>query len=484
MHKYLVNIVILFGLINIDSGCIQKKPENPDDNNQKPADGIIEVWLTDSDNNIYFEKQSNLPVNQQFDNATVIEIDTSIQFQNIEGFGAALTGSSAHVLINNLTSPQRTSILNQLFNPQNGIGINFLRLTMGASDFSLYDFTYDDMTYPETDFDLSEFSLANDTLELLPVLKEILKINPDITILASPWSPPAWMKTNYNLKGGSLKTECYEVYAEYFVKYIEQMQENGINIKAITIQNEPLYYTANYPCMSMTWEEQNDFIENDLGPRFESAGLNTSIILYDHNWDNIDYADNILNNTTTRNYVSGTAFHGYAGTEFAMSTLNIKHPDKKIYFTEISGGEWATDFNDNLMWYLEHIFIGTTKNYASASLFWNLALNENFGPTNNGCGNCRGVITVKSNGEINKNEEFYALAHFSKFVKPNSKRTYSQITQNSTDIDAVSFISETGKKILVVSNPSNSATDINVKQNKTQFKYTLKSKSVSSFIWE
>lgn len=215
-------------------------------------------------------------------------MDTAIQYQEVEGYGAALTGSSAYLFHHSLDPTQRQRILKELFDPHQGIGLSYLRLTMGASDFSLSDYTYNDLPGGETDFNLEQFSLSRDTDDMVPILKEIIALYPDIKLMGTPWSPPAWMKTSQNLRGGQLKPECYPVYARYFVKYIQAMQNEGIRIDAITPQNEPLHSTAGYPCMLMQPAEQKAFIHDYLGPALRSAGIDTKIVIYDHNWDRAD----------------------------------------------------------------------------------------------------------------------------------------------------------------------------------------------------
>jgi glucosylceramidase len=262
------------------------------------------------------------------------------------------------------------------------------------------------------------------------------------------------------------------------------MKNQGITIAAVTPQNEPLYFTATYPCMQMQLEEQLDFIKNHLGPKFQSAGINTKIIIYDHNWDNTDYAISILNDADARNFIAGSAFHAYAGNVTAMSTAHNAHPDKDLYFTEISGGAWATDFSANMMWFMENIFIGTTMNWSKCALLWNLALNQYYGPQNHGCGNCRGVITVVYDiGQIIKNEEYYSIAHFSKFVRPGAARVSLSIPQTLTIVGLVAFLNPDGSKSLVACNYGTDIKTFTVKQGGKYFSYSVSPKSIASIVW-
>jgi glucosylceramidase len=292
------------------------------------------------------------------------------------------------------------------------------------------------------------------------------------------------MKMLANLQGGKLREDCYQVYADYFARYIQAMKDQGITIDAVTPQNEPLYFTASYPCMEMQAEEQASFIKGYLGPKFASEGISTKIIIYDHNWDVTDYAISILNDATAKSYIAGSAFHAYAGNVTAMSTVHMAHPDKGLYFTEISGGGWATDFASNLVWYMENIFIGTTRNWSKTALLWNLALNEYDGPQNGGCGDCRGVLTITDfNGFVEKHEEYYAIAHFSKFVRPGAIRVSTIIPQELASVTGVAFINPDGTKTLVVSNGNEDAKTFKVVQGRKNFAYSLPPESVVTFNW-
>jgi glucosylceramidase len=465
------------------------------DNSEKefaPPPSVVElgkakVWLTTGDQSKLLSQQNDVSVTELTTHTLpVITVNPAQTYQEIEGFGAALTGSSAY-LIRNLPTGTRNALLQELFDPANGIGISYLRLTIGASDFSLSDYSYDDMPAGETDFDLSEFSIAEDE-DVVTVLKQIVHVAPDINLMGSPWSAPAWMKMNGSMKyvngeTNKLKTECYAVYADYFVKYLQAYADEGINIGAITPQNEPLYYTAAYPCMNMEAAEQIDFIKNHLGPALAEADLSTKIIAYDHNWDNTAYAISVLNDATAKQYVAGSAFHAYAGNVSAMSVVHNAHPDKGLYFTEISGGDWATNFSDNLQWNMSNIFIGTTKNWSKNALLWNLALDQNDGPQNNGCSNCRGVITIQG-GTITRNVEYYSIGHFSKFVRPGSHRIASSLSGTLTGVDYVAFTNPEGERVLVLANANAEEKTLVVKEGDAQIIYSLPARSVATVAWK
>ncbi len=442
-----------------------------------PANAIA-VWETKGDKTSLLSRKDSIPFGVETGSAPRITVNSGISYQTMDGFGAALTGSSSYVINRNLSAAAREELLKQLFTKQ-GIGIDYLRITIGASDFSTGNYTYHSSP---GDTLMKEFSLEKDREDLIPLLKKILEINPQLQIMASPWSAPAWMKTSNSLNGGQLKPEYYPAYARYLVQYIKSMKEEGIVINAITVQNEPLHSTVSYPSMLMYASGQRVFIGDFLGPMLEENNLRTKIIAYDHNWDRPDYGDSVLNYPAAARYIDGTAFHAYAGNVSAMKTLYDQHPEKALYFTEISGGRWAPLFRDNLPWYLKNIIIGTTRNYSKNALFWNLALDENDGPRNNGCSNCRGVVTVTSTGSVIRNEEYYAIGHAGRFIMPGAKRIESN-NLAADQIHNVAFLNPDGKKVLIVLNENSGNKAISVMAGSQQFSFTLAGNAVYTFVW-
>jgi glucosylceramidase len=376
----------------------------------------------------------------------------------------------------------RAALIKELFlTENNGIGISYLRVSIGASDLDESVFSYNDQPAGQTDTDLSDFSIAPDKENLIPVLKEILAVSPNIKILGSPWSAPAWMKTNENVKGGSLKPEYYAVYAQYFVKYIKAMAAEGITIDAITIQNEP-ENPNNTPSMVMTASEQNDFIKNHLGPAFASAGLTTKIILFDHNCDHPEYPIAILNDPVTKPMVDGSAFHLYLGDISALSTVHNAHPDKHVYFTE----QWTSgsgDFGGDLRWHVKNLIIGAPRNWSRNVLEWNLAADQNFDPhtDNGGCTECQGAITIhNTTGTITRNVSYYIIAHASKFVPPGSVRVGSN---NIDNLYSVGFVTPNGKKVLIVVNDGNTTKSFSIAYKTKSAVTSLPSGGVGTYYW-
>lgn len=484
MNKIVYTSIVLATVLF--SGCSDnEKPyyPPPSSNTNGEVVGTAKVWVTSGDKSRLIAPQEDINVvNNTTTNYPFITINASEQYQEIEGFGAALTGSSAYV-INQMSGSQKAALLQELFDAEDGIGISYLRLTIGASDFSLSDFTYDDMPSGQTDTNLVNFSIAPDQANIIPVLQTILTYNSEVKILGSPWSAPAWMKTNQSLYGGKLQTQYYSVYANYFKKYIEAYANNGITIAAITPQNEPLHESG-YPTMKMEATEQAAFIKTALGPTFANNGITTKIIAYDHNFDVPTYPLTVLADADANPYVAGSAFHAYAGDVSAMSQVHNAYPTKGVYFTEISGGAWSPDFTGNLNWYVRNILIGSVRNWSKTVLFWNLALNDSHGPTNNGCTDCRGVVTVNASGTAIFNEEYYAIGHFSKFVKPGAHRIASTTFDSSTGLSNVAFENPDGSKVLVVLNESPSTKTFSVIVGENRFDYTIPQESVSTITWE
>ncbi len=440
---------------------------------------IAEFWLTKSDQSVLLQKQpGNLSFGVIKNNNPTINIDTSQPFQTIDGFGYSLTGGSAYV-INRLPHSVKSSLLHELFaNGDHSISVSYLRISIGASDLDASVFSYDDIPAGETDVNLDHFSLDRDRIDLIPLLKEILVINSSIKILGSPWSPPVWMKDNGNSKGGSLSPQYYEAYARYFVKYIQQMKDEGITIDAITPQNEPLH-PGNNPSMLMLATQEADFIKNNLGPAFKAAGINTKIIVYDHNADRPDYPITILNDPQARQYVNGSAFHLYGGDVSALSTVHEAYPDKAIYFTEQWTGS-KESFEDNLKWHLKNVIIGTMRNWCRIALEWNLASDSNYQPhTPGGCDQCKGALTIDGSS-VKRRVSYYIVAHASKFVPPGSVRIESNVTGNLYN---VAFKTPAGKKVLIVENDGTSSLNFNIGFNGKQVATSLPAGGVGTYIW-
>src|SRR5665648_640775 len=444
----------------------------------QPKKGIA-VWMTSSATNVLFQHQKeNLVFGKQTNPGETITVDAKKTFQTIDGFGNCLTGGSA-TLLHKMDAASRKAILKELFATDgNNIGISYLRISIGASDLDPKVFSYDDLPDGETDPAMAKFTLNADRVDLIPVLKEILAINPNIKLMGSPWSAPTWMKTNNNSKGGSLKPEYFDAYATYFVKYIQGMKAEGITIDAITIQNEPLH-PGNNPSMYMTAQDQADFIKKSLGPAFETANIQTKIIVYDHNADRIDYPLLILSDPEAAKYVDGSAFHLYGGSIDDLSKVHEAYPSKNLYFTE----QWVGapgNLESDLAWHVRTLIIGGTRNWCRNVLEWNLASDPSYNPhTDGGCDQCLGTITINGDA-VTRNPAYYILAHAAKFVRPGSVRINSILIGS---LPNVAFKTPEGKKVLIVLNDASELQKFNIKFNGKTVTTTLDKGAVGTYVW-
>ncbi len=477
-HRFSFIAIILAGAISLAGSCSKDSsgsgntpPPNPTPIND------INYWITSSNASQLLQQQpAALSFATETNSNYNIEIDSATSFQTVDGFGYTLTGSSAQ-LINSMPDAQKNALLNDLFSA-NGIGVSYIRISIGASDLSPAVFTYNDMPAGQTDPTLTNFNLGPDLTHLVPILQKIIAINPSIKIMGSPWTAPSWMKTNNSPIGGSLKPEWYAAYAQYFVKYIQAMKALGINIDAITIQNEP-QHDGNNPSMLMNSTEQAVFVKTNLGPAFQAASINTKIIIWDHNCDNPNYPIAILNDAAAKAFVDGSAFHLYAGDISALSTVHNAHPDKNIYFTE----QWTSStggFGGDLNWHLKNVIIGSMRNWSKNALEWNLANDPSFGPhTPGGCTQCKGALTIDG-ANYSKNVSYYIIAHASKFVPAGSVRINSSMV---TSLPNVAFKRPDGKKVLIVLNDSGGPRAFNIKFKGKWAVTSLTNGAVGTYVW-
>ena len=401
-------------------------------------------------------------------------------FQSIDGFGYALTGGSAQHIVK-MSAPARTALLKELFATDgNNIGVSYIRLSIGASDLNEKVFSYNDLPEGETDLTQAKFDLGPDKMDIIPVMKEILAINPKLKIMGSPWSPPLWMKTTYDARGGMLKPEYYDVYAKYLVRYVQDMQKEGIPIDAITIQNEPLH-PGNNPSLLMVAPDQALFIKKFLGPAFAKNKLKTKIIIYDHNADRPDYPITILDDPEAKKYIDGSAFHLYGGKIEALSDVHNAHPDKNIYFSEQMVVEQPNSAGINIVNPVRRLIIGATRNWSKNVLEWNLAADPENKPYTDrgGCSMCQGAVTIDKDN-YSRNLAYYAIAHASKFVRPGSLRI---ATNDLADLPNVAFKTPEGKHVLIVANSGKNTSEFNISFNGKTLVATLDKGSVATYIW-
>ena len=476
MSKFIVLFSSIAILINCSSNGTSTNDPDPIDPGSTITYSNVDQYLTKADRSQLLSLQpTNPPLFTENINFS-ITVNPEVTYQEMDGFGFSLTGGSA-LHLNNMSPSERTNILNELFSEDN-LGISYLRVSIGASDLDAEPFTYNDLPNGETDENLEQFSIAKDQENLIPVLNEILAINPNLKIMGSPWSAPSWMKTNNNSIGGSLMPEYFATYANYFVKYIQAYEAEGISIDAITVQNEP-HHDGNNPSMYMEPTDQALFIKNHLGPAFETANITTKIVIWDHNADNPWYATSILDDADANSYIDGSAFHLYAGSIDNLTNVHNLHPDKNLYFTE----QWVgvnSEFDDNLLWHTRELIVGATRNWCKTVLEWNLASNSSLQPhTPGGCTECLGGITIDGNN-VQRNVGYYIIGHASKFVRPGSHRISSNY---STDLPNVAFKTPSGEIVVIVVNNTAVVKSFNIITPGESISTYLIAGAVGTYVW-
>jgi glucosylceramidase len=464
------------------------------------------VWITTANGADKLSDLGTVDFSAAPSTAPTVVVDPTQTFQTMQGFGGAITDSSASVLYT-LPAAQRAAVMASLFDPRTGDGLDYLRQPIGGSDFvSTAPYTYDDLPAGQADYGMNDFSIAHDRAQILPLLRQAQELNPRLQIIASPWSPPAWMKTAGSLIGGRLIDDprIYHAYALYLLKFVEAYRANGVTVNAITVQNEPQNRApAGYPGTDLpSWQE--DAVIGDLGPMLQAAHLKTRIFAYDHNWqehpndvastppdetaDVNDYPQQVLASPAAR-WISGIALHCYYGDPSAMTALHNEYPKLEIFMDECSGSQSAdpaSTFSDTLKWHSRNLEVGSTRNWSSTVINWNLALDSAGGPHVGGCGTCTGIITIGPGGTVTPDAEYYALGQLSRFVQPGAVRIASTsfgTTGWNGQVMDVAFENPDGSTVLVAHNENDSPQAFAVQEGSQRFTYTLPGDSLATFVW-
>ncbi|TAM62055.1 MAG: glycosyl hydrolase [Rhodanobacter sp.] len=452
-----------------------------------PAKAGVKLWLSTADRRLRLARQPDIETGGQqgVPADVVIHVDIHKTYQSIVGFGAALTDSSAWLLQNRMNGPQRNALLQELFGPPPNLNLTMTRLTIGASDFSLKQYTLDDLPAGEVDPSLRYFNVASSLHDVIPTVREAMAIDPQLRIIASPWSAPAWMKTSANLIGGGLLEQYESTYADYLVKYVDTYRAYGIPIFALTLQNEPGFIPVTYPGMALPASTQARIIARYLGPALASRKAKTRILAWDHNWDEREQPLSLLADPDAARYIDGVAWHCYRGSPNAQNQVHRAFPGKDTYITECSGGDWASSKHGELLWFARNLLLAGLRDWARGVVYWNLALDEHYGPHFGGCGSCKGLVVIDSRtGEVSRNDEYYAFAHFSRFVLPGAVRVRSSTVETDIAIADVAFQNaHDGSVVLVLVNSSRDARRVSVRQDETRFQYTMPPQSVATFVW-
>ncbi|WP_327004161.1 ricin-type beta-trefoil lectin domain protein [Dactylosporangium sp. NBC_01737] len=414
-----------------------------------------------------------------------ITVNDATRYQTFTGGGASFTDTAAWLMNSSgaLSAGTRATVMQKLFDPVNGIGVSFLRNPMGASDLARFGYTYDDRPAGQTDPSLANFSIAHDLADVLPLTKQAQQLNPQLSTMASPWTAPAWMKDNGNLNGGWLQAQYYGAYAQYFVKYIQAYQAQGVKVNFVTPQNEPTC-CAGYPSMSWNASGLDYFTASNLLPALQGAGLSTKVLAHDWNWDTYDaYAAQSVNNAAVRNHPNfgGIAWHGYGGDVGKQSTVHNQYPGLDAYDTEHSGGTWIGNQQQEDMLNL----INYGRNWGKSFIKWSLAVDQNMGPHYGGCGTCTGLITVHNgdsrSGQVDYTVEYYTMGHLTKFVKPGAYRVDS--TANGS-VPNIAYLNPDGTRALIAYNNTSSSQQVTVNWSGQRFTYTLPTKTSATFTWK
>lgn len=426
---------------------------------------------------------------------TVITLDPNSRFQSMDGFGAAITGSTCYNLL--LMKPaDRAAFLTETFSDKSGFGFSYIRISIGCSDFSLSEYTCCDKK------GIENFALQGEEKEyIIPILKEILAINPSIKIMAAPWTCPKWMKVKSlsdrtpldSWTNGQLNPDYYQDYATYFVKWIQAFNAAGIEIYAVTPQNEPLN-RANSASLYMGWEEQRDFVKSALGPQIQASGLSTKIYAFDHNYnyddisDQQSYPSKIYEDADAGQYITGAAFHNYGGSREELNMVHDKNPEKELLFTETSIGTWNSgrDLSTRLIEDMKEVALGTVNNWCKGVIVWNLMLDNDRGPNREGgCQTCYGAVDINNSDykTIIRNSHYYIIAHLSSVVKPGAVRIDATSYEDS-NITYSAFENTDGTYAFVLLNNNEKPKKITISDGQRHFAYDVPGKSVTSYRWK
>jgi glucosylceramidase len=412
-----------------------------------------------------------------------ISVDETKRYQTMEGFGGSITDGTAWLLAEKISPRLRNQIMTRFFDPSRGIGLSFLRQPIGSTDLSRNHYSFDDMPAGEQDPDLKHFSLRHDDAYVFPIIRQALNLNPSITVMVTPWSPPAWMKTkNQTMDGGALREDAMPEYASYLVRSLEAFRKEGVPVKYLSVQNEPLNETKDYPGTLMLASQAKRLIGKDLGPALRRAGLSTEILAYDHNWDHPEYPFEVLSDPQAAPYVAGTALHCYGGEVSAQKEIHERFPGKGIWMTECAGGTWQ---KESPLLATAHLLIDTTRLWAKSVSLWTMVLDTEHNPHAGGCGTCRGLVTLDFHTtppQATYNGDFYALGHASKYVFPGATRIDST-SFGRESLESVAFQNIDGSIALLVLNNRREPAEFTLNWHGRELRTSLSPESFATYTW-
>lgn len=491
-----LNVVILLLLFYSFTACGNRHkekivPDVPD----IPTVSDVSVFVTTANRLQDFKKQSATFSKKSNMSPSTIKLEPAIRYQSIDGFGSAITGSTCYNLLK-MKPEERSKFLKETFSTTEGMGQSYVRISIGCSDFSLSEYTCCDKP------GLENFGLTSEETDyVIPILKEILTINPDLKIMGSPWTCPRWMKVN-NLTerkafnswtSGQLNPAHYADYADYFVKWIQAFGQQGIKIFSVTPQNEPLN-RKNSASLFMGWEEQLNFVKNHLSPKFKAALLTTKVYLFDHNfnYDNMpeqnDYPAKIYDAGIDSEVVAGAAYHNYGGSKSELLDIQARYPQKELIFTETSIGTWndGRNLSVRLIDDMREVALGSVNNWCKGVIVWNLMLDSERGPNRKGgCQTCYGAVDIdRSNySTITRNSHYYIIGHLSSVVKPGALRIGTS-GFSQAGFEWAAFENNDGSYAVVLLNSNTAAKTLTFDDGKHHFSFDVPATSVASFRWK
>lgn len=446
-----------------------------------PAAAMVAVaqWSSSADASRKLAAMPSLQLVPMAPAPDVVTVEPLRQYQAMVGFGAAMTDASADVIMGMPDAEAREALFDELFLPDRQ-GFAFMRLPIGASDFSREHYSFDDMPAGQADPGLVHFSMAQAAPQLAATRAAKAR-SPDMVLMATPWSAPGWMKTSDSLVTGRLSPGHYADFAAYLARYLAEMDRTGLPVDYLSIQNEPHFEPGDYPGMRMDPAARTAFVGGHLGPLLARQHPATKILDWDHNWNEPDSPLAVLADPAASSHIVGVAWHCYAGDVSAQGVVHDAFPEKDAFFTECSGGEWAPHWGETLGWMTANLVIGATRNWSRGTLLWNLALDENHGPHKGGCGDCRGVVTIDSRtGAVTRNVEYYVLGHASRFVRPGARRIASD---EIGDIANVAWQNPDGGLVLLAFNHGTQAAVFKVRVGASGFSATMPAGEVTTFTW-
>ncbi|WP_176308393.1 ricin-type beta-trefoil lectin domain protein [Micromonospora sp. NBS 11-29] len=458
------------------------------------AGETVNVWLTTTSDaggrtvTRGLQQQSAVAFAATSPGAThTITVDENTRYQPFEGAGASITDTTAYLLRGGpVSAATRDTVMRKLFSPTDGIGLSFLRNPIGASDLSRPG----NVSLDDTCCDLNDFGANGYDTNVELLTAQARQLNPSLRVMVVPWSAPGWMKDNGRMdQMGWLKWEHYGTYAQYLVKTIQAYAARGVRVDYLSVQNEPNCCQSgnptamDYPGMSWNSSGLAELTKNFVYPALRAAGLDTKVLV--HDWNYGDYAtlgSGVLGDAGVRNdpLFGGIAWHGYFGDPAVGSQVRAQYPAVPQFSTEHSGGTWITNQHNEDMTDI----VTYARNWSRSVVKWSLALNQNMGPHNGGCGTCTGLITVQEGGaragQVDYTIEYYTTGHLTKFVRPGATRIDS--TANGT-VQNVAYRNTDGTKALLAHNGGTSAQSVRVVWGGQSFTYTLPARTTATFTW-